>query len=416
MALSTDLFIALRYVFSRHSEGFISFISILSFLGIMLGVATLIIVMSVMNGFRQELLSRILDFNGHISLLSSEKKYIAQFEEILTKVQNIENIVTATPLIERQVMITANDMSLGAVAYGIQLKDLAERRLIKENIKFGSLENFMAEDSIVIGKRMAEKLLVFPGQSITLISPQGTNTAFGFVPRLKTFRVVAIFEVGMAEYDSAVVFIPLSMAQKYFNFPEGAVSLISLLTKNPEETDKTIHALQPLLEGPVTILDWKQVNSSFFGAIQVERNVMFLILTLMIVVAALNIISSMVMLVKDKTAGIAILRTIGMTRGRVMRVFIIIGSSIGLVGSVLGTSLGLLFAYHIEVIRRWLEKLIGTELFSAEVYFLSKLPAIVDPLEVGVIAIMALGLSFLATVYPSWRASTIEPIKALRYE
>ena len=280
-----------------------------------------------------------------------------------------------------------------------------------QTINFGNFE----PDTIIIGNRLARNLGVSAGDHVTIISPKGNVTAFGTVPRMRKYEVAATFEIGMYEYDSSFVFMNLSAAQKYFKMPR-AISNIEVLLDNPEAVLSIGRAIQDLTDQPLRFHDWQRANASFFNAIQVERNVMFLILTLIIVVAAFNIISSMIMLVKDKSKDIAILRTMGATRGSVMKIFFLSGASVGVIGTFFGFTLGISFANNIESIRQWLEGLTGTELFAAEIYFLSQLPSVVDPFEVLAVVLMGLSLSFLATLYPSWRAARTEPAEALRYE
>ena len=404
----------MRYLRARRQEGFISVIAWFSLLGIALGVATLIIVMAVMNGFRQELLTRILGINGHLSVYGQTNQ-LRDFDLLAEKLRKVEGVVAVTPLIEGQVMVTARGIAQGAVVRGIRPSDLAARKIVADNIQAGSLDGFNKGKAIVIGSRLADKLRVGPGARITLISPKGTATALGSIPRMRAYTVAATFKIGMHEYDSSFIFMPLSAAQVYFRLP-GAVSNLEVFITDPDDAADAGSRLRRAVGGPVRIHDWQRLNASFFNAIQVERNVMFLILTLIIVVAAFNVISSMIMLVKDKGSDIAILRTMGATRGMIMRIFFIAGASIGTIGTFAGFGLGLAFAQNIETIRQWIQGLTGTELFAAEIYFLSKLPAEVDPSEVVVVVLMGLGLSFLATLYPSWRAARLDPAEALRYE
>jgi lipoprotein-releasing system permease protein len=298
---------------------------------------------------------------------------------------------------------------------GVRPDDLARENLIAKNIKEGSFANFGGTDTVLIGSRMAQRYGLFVGDSLTLISPKGNVTAFGTVPRTRAFKVVGIFEVGMFEYDSHFIYMPLAAAQSFFQM-DGAVSAVEVRLDNPDAAPSLHGTIAQAAAVPVRIGDWQQANSSFFTAIQVERNVMFLILTLIIVVAAFNVISGLIMLVKDKGRDIAILRTMGATRGMVMRIFLLAGASVGFVGTVLGFGLGLLFCENIEHIRQAIQKLTGTDLFSPEVYFLSQLPAKIDPHEVATVVVMSLALSFLATLYPSWRAARLDPVEALRYE
>ena len=404
---------ATRYLGARRQEGFISVIAWFSLLGIALGVATLIIVMSVMNGFREELMSRILGINGHLSIFSQTEQ-MTDFDDIVGKIRNLEGITEIAPMIEGQVMVTSDQKAKGAVVRGFRKEDLMRRSIISQNIKTGSFGNF-EPDSIIIGNRLARNLGVSTGDHVTIISPKGNVTAFGTVPRMRKYEVAATFEIGMYEYDSSFVFMNLSAAQKYFKMPK-AISNIEVLLDNPEAVLSIGRAIQDLTDQPLRFHDWQRANASFFNAIQVERNVMFLILTLIIVVAAFNIISSMIMLVKDKSKDIAILRTMGATRGSVMKIFFLSGASVGVIGTFFGFTLGISFANNIESIRQWLEGLTGTELFAAEIYFLSQLPSVVDPFEVLAVVLMGLSLSFLATLYPSWRAARTEPAEALRYE
>jgi lipoprotein-releasing system permease protein len=406
--------VAMRYLRARRQEGFISVIAWFSLLGIALGVATLIIVMAVMNGFREELLSRILGINGHLSIYGQTNQ-LRDFDPIAERLRKVTGVVAVTPMIEGQVMATARGIAQGAVVRGIRAQDLAARNIVADNIKSGSLADFKGKNAIIVGQRMASKMGVLVGDKITLISPKGNTTAFGTVPRMKAYTVAATFQIGMYEYDSSFVFMPLKNAQVYFKMP-GAVSNLEVFVTHPDDAIAIGRDISKEMKGKTRIHDWQRVNASFFNAIQVERNVMFLILTLIIVVAAFNIISSLIMLVKDKGKDIAILRTMGATSGMIMRIFFIAGASVGTIGTMAGFGLGLAFTENIETIRQWIQGLTGTDLFAAEIYFLSKLPAVVDPSEVVAVVLMGLGLSFLATLYPAWRASKLDPAEALRYE
>lgn len=414
MFSAVEWMIAWRYMRARRAEGFISVIAGFSLLGIALGVATLIIVLSVMNGFRIELLDRILGLNGHIAVVSSAGA-VSDYNPLAERVRVVDGVLSVTPLVEGQILATSGGRAAGALVRGLTPEDLSSRPSIAGNIRSGSLDNFSGVDAIVLGSRLALTLGVIAGDKVTLVSPKGTVTAFGTVPRMQAYRVVATFEVGMFEFDSSFIFMPLKAAQQYFRLGD-TVSQLEVFVENPDNLLRQRLAIGAAIDGEHRLFDWQQANRSFFNALQVERNVMFLILTLIILVAAFNIISSLIMLVKDKGSAIAILRTVGASRGTIMRVFFIVGASIGVVGTLSGTILGLLFARNIETLRRALETLTGTDLFAAEIYFLSQLPAEVDSGEVVMVVCMALGLSVLATLYPSWRASRLDPVEALRNE
>jgi lipoprotein-releasing system permease protein len=409
--------VAFRYLRARKGERFVSVIAIFSLVGIALGVATLIIVMSVMNGFRQELLGRILGLNGHMGVYTAEGGPMRDFDPVVARIRGLPGVVEAAPIIEGQVLLTSEaGGASGGLARGIRPEDLRARGIIAGNIRRGSLEEFGGEDAIVIGTGLAARMRVGIGDRITLISPQGRATVVGTLPRVRAYRVVAMFNVGMNEYDSSFVFLPLEAAQIYFQMP-GAATQVEVFVQDPTRVRAVNSEIRrALTDRPVRIVDWQDANSSFFNAVQVERNVMFLILTLIIIVAAFNIISSLIMLVKDKGRDIAILRTMGATRGAILRIFLLCGASVGMLGTAIGFALGLVFCLNIEGIRQALQALTGTELFSAEVYFLSQLPAVVDPGEVAQVVGMGLGLSLLATLYPSWRAARLDPVEALRNE
>jgi len=405
--------VAFRYLRARRQEGFVSVIAIFSLLGIALGVATLIIVMSVMNGFRADLLGRILGLNGHLGVYAAAGP-LSDFDAEAAKVSKVPGVTAVTPLIEGQVMATAEVSAAGALVRGIRPEDLRRRPLVADHIVQGSLADF-EDDGVAVGDRLARRLGLAVGGAITIISPQGTATAFGTMPRIKTYRVVALFDVGMYEYDNSFIFVPLDAAQLFFRLPEAVTSL-EVFIADPDRVREDRRLIAAALGGHVRIVDWQQANSSLFNAVEIERNVMFLILTLIIVVAAFNIISSMIMMVKDKGRDIAILRTMGASRGAILRIFMLSGASIGVVGTIAGLLLGVVFTRNIEAIRQALQRVIGTDLFAAEIYFFTRIPARLDSGEVAAVVVMALALSFLATLYPSWRAARLDPVEALRYE
>jgi lipoprotein-releasing system permease protein len=405
--------IAGRYLRPRREEGFISVIALFSLLGIALGVGTLIVVLAVMSGFRAELLGRVLGLNGHLTVQAGPEG-LADFDQLALHLSEADGVVSVTPLVAGQVMASANGVASGALVRGIRPADLAARATIANGIRVGALDN-IRDEKIAIGSRMAFRMGLGLGDRLTLISPKGSATAFGTVPRIKAYEIGAIFEVGMFEYDNSFIFMPLEEAQLYFQLEDRA-NEIEIMVQNPDQVFAYHRELAPIVGQLGRIVDWQQANAQFFTALKVERNVMFLILSLIIMVAAFNIISGMIMLVKDKSRDIAILRTVGATRGAIMRVFFMSGAAIGVTGTVAGFLLGLGFAANIETIRQWLQGLTGTELFAAEIYFLSHLPARIETPDVVSVVLMSLSLSLLATLYPSWRAARLDPVEALRYE
>ena len=406
--------LSLRYLRARRKEGFISVIAGFSFLGIMLGVATLIIVMAVMNGFRKELLSKILGLNGHL-LVQPLETPLTDWEAVADRIAQMPGVTLAAPLVEGQALASSPFSAAGVLVRGVRARDLLKLPSIANNIKQGSLEGFDEGQGVAIGRRLADQLSIRSGDNITLVAPRGAVTPMGTTPRIKVYKVAAVFEIGMSEYDAAFVFMPLAEAQLYFN-RTGDVTAIEIYTQNPDRIDVYRRLVMDVAKRPIFMVDWRQRNATFFGALQVERNVMFLILTLIVLVAALNIISGLIMLVKDKGHDIAIMRTIGATQGAVMRIFLITGAAIGVIGTLVGFVVGLLVCLNVESIRQFLSWLTNTELFPPELYFLSRLPAEMDPGETAAVVVMALSLSLLATLYPSWRAARLDPVEALRYE
>ena len=408
--------LALRYLRARRKEGFISVIAGFSFIGIVLGVATLIIVMAVMNGFRNQLFEKILGLNGHLVIYKvASAGPFNEYDELAKKIRIIPGIKTAVPLIEGQVLVSSSIAGLGGLVRGMDEDGLRSIPLVVNNILEGSIDGFDKQDGIAIGNRLASSLGVKFGDSITLISPRGSQTPFGTSPRSKAYRIAATFEMGMSEYDRTMMFMPLAEAKKYFNKGDQ-VDVLEIVVDDREAVDRYATEIEKIGGADLVITNWRQRNSTFFTVLEVERTVMFIILSLIILVAALNIVSGMMMLVKDKGRDIAILRTMGATKGAIMRIFLITGASIGVVGTIAGLILGIVFCWNIESIRQFVQWATGKTLMDPTVYYLTRLPADINPRETAGIVAFALVLTLLATLYPSWRASRLDPVEALRYE
>ncbi len=409
----TERLLAFRYLRSRKKTGFVSVIAGFSFLGIMLGVATLIIVTSVMNGFKAELLTRILGFNGALGIYPDYGASMPLDENLIQEMQAIQGITAVVPVLDGQAMITAEDNQSGIMVRGIRETDFDKVALLQKGYQGDNIVNFEGAN-IILGWRLANRLGARVGDELTLISSKANLTAFGSMPKMKSYTVLGTFDSGMSEYDSNMAFLPLKEAQKLFGVK--GISQMEIFVEDVAKTGDILDTAFDKMPDGMHLYDWRHTNQAFFNAVEVERNVMFLILTLIIIVAAFNMISGLIMLVQDKAKDIAVLRTMGLSRGAVQRVFLLAGLTVGAVGTLAGTLLGLLFCYNIDSIKNWLEGLSGKELFSAEIYFLSHLPAKVDLPEVALIAGMSLALAFLATLYPSWKASKTDPVEALRYE
>ena len=406
--------VAFRYLRARRAHGSVSVIAGFSFAGIVLGVMALIVVMSVMNGFHHDLMEKMIGLNGHIFLQGVEKP-LTDYEAVTDRVGKAPGVQLAMPLVEGQAFATSPFNSGPALVRGVREADLKRLPGIEGHITQGTLDGFDAGQGVAVGARLAEHLSLRVGDKLTLIAPRGAQTPFGVTPRVKSYQVAAIFQIGMATFDNTFVFMPLAEAQAYFNL-DGQANVIEVYLDDPERIDAMRERITAAEQRPMIDTDWRQLNKSFFDVLQVEANVMFAILTLIVLVAALNIISGLIMLVQDKARAIAVLRTMGATRGAIMRIFLIIGATIGFVGTACGLVLGLLVAENVEPIRKGLSWLTGRNLFPAEFYYLSQLPSRVEARDVIAVAALAFILSLLATIYPSWRAARLDPVEALRYE
>ena len=416
---SFERMVAKRYLRARKGERFVSIIAIFSLIGIALGVGTLIVVMAVMNGFKTDLLGRILGLNGDLSVYSQSydgPTSLRGYNNLSNRIEQMPHITSAIPFIEGQVLISAGNFNSGGMVRGMTASGLEKLKVISKTLDPTVLKQFQGDDVIIIGETLAEQANLGVGSRLTLISPKGFATVMGNIPRIKSYRIIGIFDSGMHEYNSSYVFLPMQAAQKYFQL-DDEVTGIQIFSNDSTHIQAVTHQLENSFRNDnLKFVDWTQSNNAFFGAVQVEQNVMFLILALIILVAAFNVISSLIMMVKDKTRDIAILRTMGASRGAIMRIFLMCGASVGVTGTLIGTILGILFCKNIEHIRQGLQKITGTNLFNPEVYYLEHLPAKLDWSDVIQVMSMALFLSLLATLYPSWKAAKTDPVEALRNE
>jgi lipoprotein-releasing system permease protein len=409
--------IAYRYMFAKK-RGFGSVVSWVSLIGITLGVATLIVVMSVMGGFHDTLLSRIIGMNGHV-VVYHQNGTISDYDFLMEKMRQNKVIskytVSMVPIAEGQIMASANGHNSGAMVRGIRMPDLIAKTSSGTRIYGKSLDK-VTDGELIIGSSLARSLRVTNGDKVSLISANsGTATPFGTMPRIMAYPAVSSFFMGMYEYDSGYIFMPLETAQKYLNI-QNSVTHIDLFLTDAEQSENIVRALDNLLPDGFIVRDWRDLNRGFVGALQVESSVMFLILLLIVIVAAFNIISSLVMLVKDKSKDIAVLRTFGVSRRSMMKIFILSGTSIGIIGALFGTLFGVLMAIYIEPIRKFFQFVTGRDLFPAELYSLSELPSKLVPSTVISIAVIAVALAFLATLYPAWRAANTDPVEVLKNE
>lgn len=415
MLSAYERMVAVRYLRPIKGERFIFIVSVISLVGIAIGVAALIAVMSVMNGFRAELLDRILGVNGHALVQGYDGK-LEGWQALLPIVEQAPNVAQATPMVQQQIMITRKNLAAGVIVRGTLPKDVGPASFIGSSLKEGSLNAFQEDEPVIaLGTQLAAQLLVKVGDTVTLISPEGQVTPFGVTPRIGSFRVIAIFEVGIYDYDNAIALMPMKTAQTFFRLG-NSISGIEIITKDPDRVDTTIKALTPLVKNQGVIVDWRSLNRSLFEALEVERVVMFWILSIIIVVATFNIISSLIMLVRAKTRDIAILRTMGASRAAIMRVFVLAGTAIGVLGTLIGLGLGfLLLAFRQEIVAT-ASNVFGIAIWNPEVRFLSEMPAKTDYGQVLLTIAIALVMTILATLYPSWKAANTDPVQVLRYE
>lgn len=404
---------AMRYL-GGHKSGFVSVIAIITFIGLTLGVMALIVVMSVLNGFHSTLIGKILGMNGHMIIRPLGRDF-TDYQEVTKRVQQVPGVRLAIPMVEGQVLISSPSASNGIYVRGMREADLRSLKEVSSKIVYGSLNDFDNDPGIVLGIRLANALNVTAGDAVTIVSPRGSSTPFGTSPRLKRYRVKAVFEIGMATYDMTIAFLPLAEAQKFFNVPNAA-HVLEVMVDDPDNIDAFRDPLTRAAGSDMVMTDWRKRNADFYDALAAESVMFFIIVTLVMLVAALNIISSMVMLVKEKRRGIAILRTMGATRGTIMRVFFITGSSIGVIGSVAGMIFGMLICIYFEPLKDGFSFISGLNPNNPMLTYLKQLPAKLDVWQITYTMVMALGLSFLATLFPSWSAARLDPVEALRYE
>ena len=409
--------VAGRYLRARKGERFVSIIAIFSLVGIALGVATLIVVTSVMSGFQTELVTRILGANGHVTIEAYAGLKIDNYQQLVAYIGKLPNVASATPVLDGQALLTTNSGgSRGGLVRGMTQADLRALHTVSDNILLGSLNDFTGDDAIVVGVGLANFYRLKIGDPLTIISPQGAATAFGTIPRVRAYRVVAVFDAGLSDYNSSIVFLPLDAAQAFFQKSNG-VTGVEIRMHNPDQVDAVGPALTAMIDSKTAwARDWRHANDGLIGVLQVQKDTMFIVLGMIVLVAAFNVISSLIMLVKDKRADIAVLRTIGASSGAILRIFLMCGAFVGVSGTLIGTVIGVTFCWNIHAIQHAVERMTGGEVFSSSVFMLTSLPNTIDWGDVARVVALGLALSLLATVYPSWRAARTDPVEALRHE
>jgi lipoprotein-releasing system permease protein len=409
--------VAGRYLRARKGERFVSIIAVFSLVGIALGVATLIVVTSVMSGFQAELVSRILGVNGHITVEAYAGQKLTDYADLGSRIKAIPGVVSVTPVLDGQVLLSTNNGGArGGLARGIIQQDLDALHPISDHIVAGSLKDFTGDDAVAVGIGLANSYRLHVGDPLTLISPQGAATAFGSIPRVRAYKVVAIFDAGLNDYNTSVVFLPLAAAQVFFQKGD-AVTGIEIRLTDPQLVGQVAQPLSALLQGrQVYARDWRHANDTIIGVLQVQKDTMFIVLGMIVLVAAFNVISSLIMLVKDKRGDIAVLRTIGAGSGAILRIFLMCGAFVGVSGTLIGTIIGVVFCRNIVAIQHFVESLTGGQVFDSSVFMLTALPNSIDWGDVARVVALGLVLSLLATLYPSWRAAKTDPVEALRHE
>ncbi len=415
-----EWFIGLRYLKAKRKQTFISIITVISIAGVMLGVMALIVVLSVMNGFQQTLKEKILGTQAHIVVLKASEKGMDHYEEAIKKVEGVKGVISAAPFIFSQVMLSSESGVSGVVLKGIDPDRVAKVTELAHNLKAGRLQDLKEVKEkdlpgIILGVELAKHLSVNIDDPIQVISPLGTMTPMGMMPKMKRFRVKGIFYSGMYEYDNTMAYVSLESAQKFFAM-EARITGIEIKTEDIYQVKEIGKEIRKKMGFPFWTKDWMEMNRNLFSALKLEKIIMFIIVVLIVLVAAFNIISTLIMVVMEKNKDVAILKSMGAPSKDILKIFMIEGGVIGVVGTVLGTITGLAVAFNLEKIIDFVENLFGFKILARDVYYIDKFPSQVNPLDVSLIVITAILISLFATLYPSWRASKLDPAEALRYE